>query len=70
MENQNKFSVQPNDKVFATGVFLQAFEVEINGVKQWRWLAVGFEDDTYFEDKTIDLYDYANSFEGLIKNEE
>ncbi len=52
--------------------YLQAFEVEINGKKQWRWLAVGFEDDTYYDSQTVDLHTYADAFEGLIteNNEE
>lgn len=68
METQEKLEITPSSKVFATGVHLQAIEVEINGKKQWRWVAVGFEDDTYFDGKTIDIYDYANSFEGLFKD--
>jgi hypothetical protein len=56
-----------SNRVYATGVFLQAVEVLIDGKKQWRWIAVGFEDDTYFDGKTIELYDYANSFEGLFR---
>jgi hypothetical protein len=70
MKTQKILEITPNSTVFATGVHLQAIEVEINGKKQWRWVAVGFEDDTYFNGDTIDLYDYANSFEGLfIKSE-
>jgi hypothetical protein len=70
METQEKLEITPNSTVFATGVFLQAIEVEINGKKQWRWVAVGFEDDTYFDSKTINIYDYANSFEGLFQDVE
>lgn len=70
MEVGNGLQIYPEDKIFATGVFLQAIEVEINGMKQWRWIAVGFEDDTYFDGKTIDVYDYANSFDGLIEHNE
>lgn len=70
MDNLNKVQIQPQDKIFATGVFLKAVEVEINGSKQWRWLAVGFEDDSYFNGELIDVYDYANSFEELIKDDE
>lgn len=66
MENQNNLEFTPNTKIFATGVHLQAIEVEINGIKQWRWVAVGFEDDVYFDGKIIDVYDYADSFEKLF----
>lgn len=68
MENQKTLKITPSSKVFATGVHLQAIEVEINNQKQWRWVAVGFEDDTYFDGKAIDIYDYAASFEKLFKD--
>jgi hypothetical protein len=52
--------------IFATGVFLRAIEVEIYGQKQWRWVAVGFEDDSYFDGEVINVYDYADDFDGLM----
>jgi hypothetical protein len=70
MEIQKTLEITPTSKIFATGVHLQAVEVEINGKKQWRWVVVGFEDDTYFDGKIIDVYDYANSFEELFKDTE
>ena len=70
METLNSPKITPNSKVFATGVHLQAVEVEINGKKQWRWVAVGFEDETYYDGETIDIYDYADSFEGLLNKVE
>ncbi len=58
----------PKDTVFATGVHLQAIEVEINGIKQWRWVATSFEEDTYFDGEIIDVLTYANDFEKLMEN--
>ncbi len=66
MNIQNKVQIASHDNIFATGVFLQAVEIEISGMKEWRWVAVGFEDDIYFNGNTIDVYNYADSFEGLI----
>lgn len=66
MEVQKNITDNANIKIFATGVFLQPFEVEINGRKQWRWIVVGFEDDSYYDGELIDVYDYADSFEGLL----
>jgi len=57
------------DKIFSTGVHLKPIECVINGKKQWRWIVVGFEDETFFEGEIIDVYDFADSFEGLILNE-
>ena len=54
------------DTIFATGVFLQPIKCTINGIKQWRWVAVGFEDDSYFDSELIDVYDYADTLEGLV----
>lgn len=68
MEFHNKFQVTPRDTIFSTGVYLQAVEVEINGRKQWRWIAVGFEDDTFFNGQLVDIYDYADNFDDLFKN--
>lgn len=58
------------DTIFATGVFLRPVECIINGIKSWRWVAVGFEDDSYYDGEVISIYDYADSFEGLFDNSE
>ena len=63
--------ITEEDKIFSTGVHLKPIECIINGEKQWRWVAVGFEDETFFEGEIIDVYDFADSFEGLfvVENE-
>lgn len=53
-------------EIFATGVKLEAIEVEINGVRQWRWIATGFEDDTFIDGKRIDVFTYSETKENLI----
>ena len=63
-------TISDTDKIFATGVFLQPAKCTINGVEQWRWIAVGFEDDSYYDGEVIDIYDYADTLEGLINNSE
>lgn len=55
-----------NSIIFSTGVHLQAIECEINGQRQWRWVAIGFEDDSYFDGKIIDPNEYATNSDGLI----
>ena len=62
----NRIAISEKDKIFATGVFLQAVKCTINGKDQWRWVAVRFEDDSYYDGKPIDVYDYADAFEDLI----
>ncbi len=62
--------ITEKDKIFSTGVNLKPIECIINGEKQWRWVAVGFEDDTFFNGEIIDVYDYADNFEGLFISEE
>jgi len=60
--------ITDTSKIFATGVFLQPVKCTINGMEQWRWVAVGFEDDSYYDGEIIDIYDYADALEGLIDN--
>lgn len=64
----NQVVISDTDKIFATGVFLQPVKCTINGIEQWRWVAVGFEDDSYYDGEIIDIYDYADTLEGLIDN--
>lgn len=59
-----------NTIIFSTGVHLQSVEVEINGIKQWRWVAVAFEDDSYQNGESVDIYDYSDTYEGLFNNSE
>lgn len=54
--------------IYTTGATLQAIEVEINGVKQWRWVVTSFEDDSYQNGKTIDICEYAESKDKLLKS--
>ena len=63
-----KIQLNKNDKIFSTGVHLKPIECIINDEKQWRWIAVGFEDDTYFDGEIIDVLDYADNFDGLLKD--
>lgn len=56
-----------NTTIFTTGATLQAVEVKINGVKQWRWVVIGFEDDSFQNGKTIDVCEYADDQKGLLK---
>lgn len=66
----NQIILSDTDKIFATGVFLQPVKCTINGKEQWRWVAVGFEDDSYYDGEIIDVYDYADTLEGLITDSE
>lgn len=58
------------DVVFTIGAFLKAEKVKINNIEQWRWIVVGFEDDTYFDGELINPVEYAEQFEDLIIKEE
>lgn len=48
-------------EVFTTGAFVKPIEVEINGVKQWRWIVDRFEDDSFANGKVVDVYEYTNT---------
>lgn len=54
------------DSIFATGVFLKPCEIEINGKKQWRWVATSFEDDSFHDGQPVDVNVYASSLENLF----
>ena len=53
--------------IFSTGVHLQSVECAINGKKQWRWIAVGFEDDSFLDGKAVNPVEYGNQEEKLIE---
>lgn len=55
-----------NDTIFSTGVYLKAEKVQINGIEQWRWVAVVFEDSNYMNGEEVEVYDYADSYEKLF----
>jgi len=52
--------------IFSTGAFLQSVKCIINGKKQWRWVAVDFEDESFLNGKEIDPVEYANRKSDLI----
>lgn len=52
--------------IFSTGVHLQAIKCTINGKEQWRWVAVGFEDDSYLDGKAINPSEYSGDSKKMI----
>lgn len=53
--------------IFSTGVHLQPVLCVINGMKQWRWVAIGFEDDSFLNGKAINPVEYADKQNDLIE---
>ncbi len=53
--------------IFSTGVHLQSVECVINGKKQWRWVAVGFEDESFLDGKAINPIDYSDNERGMVE---
>ncbi len=53
--------------IFSTGVHLQSVEFVINGEKQWRWVATGFEDDSFLNGEVINPIEYADKQEDLVE---
>ena len=60
--------ISSEDKIFATGVFLQPVKCSINGIEQWRWVAVDFEDDSFFDGEIINPIEYADDIKRLISD--
>jgi hypothetical protein len=38
----------------------------INGIEQWRWVAIGFEDDSFLDGEIVNPNEYAESIKDLI----
>ena len=55
-----------NDKIFATGVFLQPVRCTINQIEQWRWVAAGFEDNSYYDGLVVNPMEYADNLEDML----
>ncbi|KKP32308.1 MAG: hypothetical protein A2312_00020 [Candidatus Staskawiczbacteria bacterium RIFOXYB2_FULL_32_9] len=53
--------------IFSTGVYLQSEECVINGKKQCRWVATGFEDESFMNGKEINPVEYSEKQEDLVK---
>ena len=60
-------NISKNTQIFATGVHLQAVECTINDIKQWRWVAVSFEDDSFMNGQIVEPIEYANEMAQLIE---
>ena len=56
-----------NITIFSIGTHLQAVECIIDGIKQWRWVAIGFEDESFLNGKAINPIVYADSDNELIE---
>ena len=54
------------ETIFSIGVHLKSIECAIDGQKQWRWIAVGFEDDSFMNGETINPIEYADKQKDLI----
>lgn len=65
----NKSKILESNTLYTVGAFLKPMRVEIGGKKQWRWIVIGFEDSTFLDGKEIDVYDYSETIEGLLKEE-
>lgn len=53
--------------IFSTGVYLQSVECVINGKKQWRWVAMGFEDESFLNGEAINPIEYAKKQIELVE---
>ena len=52
--------------IYSTGVYLQTVKYIINGKKQWRWVAVGFEDDSFLNGQVINPIIYTDKDSGMV----
>lgn len=64
MDRQNLIS--KGDTIFATGVFLEPVNISKTDIEDWRWIAVGFEDDSYLDGTAINPSERADNIESTI----
>ena len=67
MSTINRKRLDHKITIFSTGVHLQAVRCAINGKEQWRWVAVGFEDDSYLDGKVINPTEYADDLAQMVR---
>lgn len=53
--------------IFSTGVHLQSVLCVISGMKQWRWVATGFEDDSFLNGRVINPIEYAKKQDDMVE---
>jgi len=53
--------------IFSTGVHLTSEECIINGKKQWRWVATGFEDESFMNGEAINPVEYAEKQKDMVE---
>ncbi|OQA90123.1 MAG: hypothetical protein BWY26_01474 [Elusimicrobia bacterium ADurb.Bin231] len=68
LDLENKFMDKENKTIiFSTGVHLQPIECVINEEKQWRWVAIGFEDESFLNGEAVNPIEYADRQENLVE---
>lgn len=63
MSKKNKL----NKTIYSTGVFLEAMNVEINGIKEIRWVATSFEEKNFQDGLSKEVKITAKNFTEIIK---
>ena len=53
--------------IFSTGVHLQSVECLIDSKKQWRWVAIGFEDESFLNGRAINPIEYGDNENELVE---
>jgi len=61
-----------NTRIYTTGAYLEAIEVTINGITQYRWIVDAFEDDSYLygSGDYCKPYTYADTLEGMFMKDD
>lgn len=53
--------------IFSNGVYLEPIKILINNKRQWRWVAIGFEESSFCCGKEVNPQEKSNTLKGLIK---
>lgn len=52
--------------IYSTGTYLQSIKCNINGRKQYRWVAIGFEDESFLNGHAINPNTYSDNGNNMV----
>ena len=70
MKTINQNTIEGNPTIFANGVFISPRKFVVDGRDVWRWVVESFEDDCFYEGRTINIVEYATTKDGLFEIKE
>ncbi len=54
------------DSIFTNGAFVTPVKVKMDGVDEWRWVESTFEDDSFYNGKSVNPIESAKKTNNLL----